>query len=184
MGDVLNLQLTLMTKYVPTLRVFSKQTIKERYTSVKAWQLPKQESALAPEYVWTNKDMDPVGKEDQTWTLWTWVAYWATDTINLGTWETASSSSPLDSLGAVQFPLWSSVHSASLSPCDILIEWNKTGHGGRAAAFFAALSWYIAQVGTNVTANSISAADDLTVPVLCKGWPNKEAEIRYTCRWS
>lgn len=29
--------------------------------------------------------------EDQTWTLWTWMAYWATDTINLGTWETASS---------------------------------------------------------------------------------------------
>lgn len=28
--------------------------------------------------------------ENQTWTLWTWMAYWATDTINLGTWETAS----------------------------------------------------------------------------------------------
>ena len=35
--------------------------------------------------------MDPVPPEDQTWTLWTWMAYWATDTINLGTWETASS---------------------------------------------------------------------------------------------
>jgi NCS1 family nucleobase:cation symporter-1 len=35
--------------------------------------------------------------------------------------------------------------------------------GGRAAAFFAALSWYVAQVGTNITANSISAANDLTV---------------------
>ncbi|CAD6448259.1 cc93cd0c-e188-46c6-8af0-6f289de46d4f [Sclerotinia trifoliorum] len=72
--------------YIPT----GKQ-IKERCTSVKAWQLPKQKSALAPEHVWTNKDMDPVKREDQTWTLWTWMAYWATDTINLGTWETASS---------------------------------------------------------------------------------------------
>jgi hypothetical protein len=35
--------------------------------------------------------MDPVKIENQTWTLWTWMAYWATDTINLGTWETASS---------------------------------------------------------------------------------------------
>lgn len=49
------------------------------------------------------------------------------------------------------------------NPLNILEEWEKTGHGGRAAAFFAALSWYIAQVGTNITANSISAANDLTV---------------------
>jgi NCS1 family nucleobase:cation symporter-1 len=34
--------------------------------------------------------MDPLKLENQTWTLWTWMAYWATDTINLGTWETAS----------------------------------------------------------------------------------------------
>ena len=35
--------------------------------------------------------MDPVKIENQTWTIWTWMAYWATDTINLGTWQTASS---------------------------------------------------------------------------------------------
>ncbi|TGO25852.1 hypothetical protein BPAE_0071g00230 [Botrytis paeoniae] len=72
--------------YVPTGR-----QIKERCTTVKAWELPKQKSALAPEHVWTNEDMDPVKKENQTWTLWTWMAYWATDTITLSTWETASS---------------------------------------------------------------------------------------------
>ena len=73
-------------KYVP-----SGKTIKARCTTIKAWELPKQESALAPPGVWTNADMDPVPPENQTWTLWTWMAYWATDTINLGTWETASS---------------------------------------------------------------------------------------------
>ncbi|MCJ1412600.1 hypothetical protein MMC19_006697 [Ptychographa xylographoides] len=73
-------------KYIP-----SGSTLKKRATSVKAWELPKESSALAPEYVWTNADMDPVPPENQTWTLWTWMAYWATDTINLGTWETASS---------------------------------------------------------------------------------------------
>lgn len=48
------------------------------------------------------------------------------------------------------------------NPLDIIAHWldNK---GGRAAAFFAALSWYVAQVGTNITANSISAANDMTV---------------------
>lgn len=72
--------------YVP-----SGETIKKRCTTVKAWQLPKQKSALAPDHIWTNEDMDPVKIENQTWTIWTWMAYWATDTINLGTWETASS---------------------------------------------------------------------------------------------
>ncbi|KAI9736870.1 MAG: hypothetical protein M1818_005921 [Claussenomyces sp. TS43310] len=74
-----------MKKYVP-----SKTSVREHCTSAAAWRLPKQESALAPAHVWTNKDMDPTPPEDQTWTLWTWMAYWATDTINLGTWETAS----------------------------------------------------------------------------------------------
>ena len=50
------------------------------------------------------------------------------------------------------------------NPLDIIHHWLDSGsHGGRAAAFFAGLSWYIAQVGTNITANSISAANDLTV---------------------
>lgn len=49
------------------------------------------------------------------------------------------------------------------NPLMIIEKWLDNGHGGRAAAFFAATSWYIAQVGTNITANSISAANDLTV---------------------
>ncbi|KAK4936473.1 hypothetical protein LTR10_022636 [Elasticomyces elasticus] len=75
-----------VTKYIP-----SGATVKARATTLSAWELPKQDSALAPPNVWTNADMDPVPPQYQTWTLWTWMAYWATDTINLGTWETASS---------------------------------------------------------------------------------------------
>lgn len=37
-------------QYIP-----SRETIKQRCTSIKAWELPKQDSALAPDYVWTNK---------------------------------------------------------------------------------------------------------------------------------
>lgn len=49
------------------------------------------------------------------------------------------------------------------NPLDIIALWLDYGSGGRCAAFFAALAWFIAQVGTNITANSISAANDLTV---------------------
>jgi len=78
-------------KYISAFKLPSTNTVKERCTSLDSWALPKEKSAIAPDYVRTNKDMDPVPKEDQTWSMWTWMAYWATDTINLGTWETASS---------------------------------------------------------------------------------------------
>lgn len=58
------------------------------------------------------------------------------------------------------------------NPLEIIEKWLSSGSGGRAAAFFAATSWYIAQVGTNITANSISAANDLTV--LFPKWVNIE----------
>lgn len=56
------------------------------------------------------------------------------------------------------------------NPLDIISLWLDHGPGGRCAAFFAALAWYVAQVGTNITANSISAANDLTV--LLPRWIN------------
>lgn len=65
--------------------------IKQRLTSLSSWEIPKESSAIAPPDVWTNRDMDPTPEEDQTWSIWSIMAYWATDTINLGTWETASS---------------------------------------------------------------------------------------------
>ncbi|KAI1137341.1 permease for cytosine/purines, uracil, thiamine, allantoin-domain-containing protein [Hypoxylon sp. FL0543] len=61
-----------------------------RLTSLRSWELPKQTGALAPPHVWTNRDMDPTPIEDQTWDTWNILAYWATDTINLATWQTAS----------------------------------------------------------------------------------------------
>ncbi len=64
--------------------------IKQRFTSLSSWELPRESSAIAPADVWTNHDMDPTPIEDQTWSIWSIMAYWATDTINLGTWETAS----------------------------------------------------------------------------------------------
>lgn len=94
------------------MKKYTKEEVRHRFTSVHAWELPKQTGAVAPPDVWTNKDMvsvcsmdcrlvahhltsrssdqDPTPLEDQTWTAKSMVAYWSTDTINLGTWETAS----------------------------------------------------------------------------------------------
>ena len=69
----------------------SRATIKARATSLSAWKLPKQQSALAPDYVWSNKDMDPVPEHEQTWSAWTWLMYWAVESFSLGAWQTAGS---------------------------------------------------------------------------------------------
>lgn len=52
------------------------------------------------------------------------------------------------------------------NPIELISRWLSMGHGGRAAAFFAAASWLLAQIGSNITANSISAANDMTVSSL------------------
>ncbi|KAK4701025.1 nucleobase:cation symporter-1, NCS1 family, partial [Phenoliferia sp. Uapishka_3] len=46
-------------------------------------------------------------------------------------------------------------------PFDVIDKWEGS-KGGRAAAFFCAAAWAIGNMGTNITANSISSANDLT----------------------
>ncbi|EEB93994.1 hypothetical protein MPER_07276, partial [Moniliophthora perniciosa FA553] len=49
--------------------------------------------------------------------------------------------------------------------------WNSSGSsGGRAASFFASFAFALAAVGTNISANSLSAANDMTV--LCPKYIN------------
>lgn len=48
------------------------------------------------------------------------------------------------------------------SPTDFALHWIPTGSKGRAASFFLCFSWCLAQIGTNLSANVISAANDLT----------------------
>ncbi len=54
----------------------SSENVKKRFTSLSAWELPRQSSTIAPPYVWTNRDMDVTPPEDQTWTIWSIMAYW------------------------------------------------------------------------------------------------------------
>ncbi|KAH8650594.1 permease for cytosine/purines, uracil, thiamine, allantoin-domain-containing protein [Tricladium varicosporioides] len=46
------------------------------------------------------------------------------------------------------------------SPLDLAAEW--TSPGGRAAAFFVGFSWAVAQIGVNVSANIVSASNDMS----------------------
>lgn len=48
------------------------------------------------------------------------------------------------------------------SPTEFTDYWIPTGSKGRAASAFLCISWAIAQIGTNLSANVISAANDLT----------------------
>ncbi|KAH7393563.1 NCS1 allantoate transporter [Cadophora sp. MPI-SDFR-AT-0126] len=51
-----------------------------------SWKLPKQKSSLAPEYVWSNSDQDPVPIEKRTWSGFTFVMYWFSDLVTYSTW--------------------------------------------------------------------------------------------------
>jgi cytosine/uracil/thiamine/allantoin permease len=72
------------------MRVFSRLPSKERFkayvTTTEAWVLPKEESAIAPENIWTNRDLDPVPEGMRTWTPTTFVLYWMSDLVSAGTW--------------------------------------------------------------------------------------------------
>ncbi|BGP42631.1 hypothetical protein JCM10449v2_006643 [Rhodotorula kratochvilovae] len=77
--------------------------------SVQGWVLPKPESAFTPEHQWSNHahasdlrssallvlpaaaDMEPVPREEQSWTSATFAAYWFSDLINAGSWSQISS---------------------------------------------------------------------------------------------
>ena len=47
------------------------------------------------------------------------------------------------------------------SPLDIIAQWQGSS-GGRAAAFFCSAIWLLAQISVNISANSISFANDIT----------------------
>lgn len=53
-------------RFLPTLP--TRDDIKPYLAGKEAWVLPKEESALAPDHVWTNADLDPVAPAGRTWT--------------------------------------------------------------------------------------------------------------------
>ncbi|KAL6242011.1 hypothetical protein RBB50_010922 [Rhinocladiella similis] len=64
---------------------------KAKATSVKAWELPKGESSVAPPDVWSNIDQDPVPPERRTWSGWSFLGYWFSDLADVNGWLAGSS---------------------------------------------------------------------------------------------
>ncbi|WWC58880.1 uncharacterized protein I303_101425 [Kwoniella dejecticola CBS 10117] len=67
------------------------ETLKKRTVSPSSWVLPKEESCIAPENVWSNKDMDPAPEEHRRWTGWTFFTYWISDVMYPAQWATVAS---------------------------------------------------------------------------------------------
>lgn len=101
---------------------------------------------------------------------------WATLSVNIGDFSRYCKSPRSNWIQLFAFPLINTLVSifAAISatcayavyneelyqPYDILAKWD-TSPGGRAAMFLGALTWALSNVTTNITANSISAANDL-----------------------
>ncbi|KAJ5184731.1 NCS1 allantoate transporter [Penicillium cf. griseofulvum] len=66
-------------------------TIAMSHLHYRRWALPKKESSIAPQHVWSNADQDPVPPEKWTWTGWTFTQYWLSDLVTISTWSAASS---------------------------------------------------------------------------------------------
>ncbi|KAF8517332.1 cytosine-purine permease [Gautieria morchelliformis] len=55
-------------------------------------EVDKSPSSFAPEGShWSNKDLDPVPPEKQTWKMFDYFTYWISDAFSIATWEIASS---------------------------------------------------------------------------------------------
>lgn len=101
---------------------------------------------------------------------------WATLSLNIGDFSRYCKSPKSNWMQLIAFPLINTVISifAAISatcayavynenlyqPYDILAKWN-TSPGGRAAMFLGSLAWALSNITTNITANSISAANDM-----------------------
>ncbi|PBK99342.1 cytosine-purine permease [Armillaria gallica] len=60
-----------------------------------SWKLPKQQSALAPEGVWSNADLDPTPPSGQNWGVLTWWTFWLSAVADPASWQTGASIIPL-----------------------------------------------------------------------------------------
>ncbi|KAI0843756.1 uracil permease [Hypoxylon sp. FL0890] len=67
-----------------------KEKTRARLTDRHSWKLPKQSSSIAPPYVWTNADQDPVPEDKRTWSSWAFIGYWYSDLVTVSTWTAAS----------------------------------------------------------------------------------------------
>ncbi|GAA5869693.1 hypothetical protein JCM16303_000550 [Sporobolomyces ruberrimus] len=68
----------------------AKENLRSKKT-LDGWVLEKPESAFTPEGYWSNRDMEPVPKNEATWTTLTFFGFWVSDLLNAGSWSQVSS---------------------------------------------------------------------------------------------
>jgi len=61
------------------------------FASPSAWILEPETSTYAENTAWSNKDMDPVPPQKQTWTMLNYVTFWISCAANVSTWQLGSS---------------------------------------------------------------------------------------------
>ncbi|KAH7400251.1 uracil permease [Cadophora sp. MPI-SDFR-AT-0126] len=79
------------TLRLPAITLPENDAVKARFTSIKSWECPKQESSIAPPGVWSNADQDPVLDVNRTWSHWAFTGYWMSDLVTVATWQVGSS---------------------------------------------------------------------------------------------
>ncbi len=63
----------------------------KRKTKREGWVLERHNSALVESDQWINSDSDITPLEQRTWTTWTMLGFWISDSLSAQGWEGAAS---------------------------------------------------------------------------------------------
>lgn len=63
----------------------------KRKIKLEGWVTEKHSSPYSESDIWTNKDSDVTPLEQRTWTTWTMLGFWISDSLSAQGWEGAAS---------------------------------------------------------------------------------------------
>jgi NCS1 family nucleobase:cation symporter-1 len=63
----------------------------KKKTTLEGWVTEKHSSPYSESDIWTNKDSDVTPLEQRTWTTWTMLGFWISDSLSAQGWEGAAS---------------------------------------------------------------------------------------------
>jgi NCS1 family nucleobase:cation symporter-1 len=66
-------------------------TALKKKTTKDGWVTEKHTSPYSESDIWTNKDSDVTPLEQRTWTTWTMLGFWISDSLSAQGWEGAAS---------------------------------------------------------------------------------------------
>jgi len=63
----------------------------QKEDQARGWVTENHSSPSSESDIWTNKDSDVTPLEQRTWTTWTMLGFWISDSLSLQAWEGAAS---------------------------------------------------------------------------------------------